>query len=80
MRLNNREYLDIHLADKDYSFEYYESPKIQEIRPKFGKVRHGPNEVIQVYGSNFDCYNHDNCENVKCRFGEDPNYVYVKGT
>ena len=33
MSLNNREYLDIHLADKDYSFEYYQSPKITGISP-----------------------------------------------
>ena len=42
-------------------------------------MRHGPNEVIRVHGANFDCVNHDDCEHVKCRFGQDPDFVVVKG-
>ena len=48
LSLNNREFFDIHLSGKDYSFEYYPSPVIDSIEPAFGEVRHSPDEVITV--------------------------------
>ena len=80
LSLNNREFFDIHLSGKDYSFEYYTSPVIDSIEPAFGEVRHSPEEVITVRGRNFECRNNDNCKELKCRFGEKPNFLYEKGT
>jgi len=80
LSLNNREFFDIHLQGKDYSFEYYPSPVIDSIEPAFGEVRHSPDEVITVRGRNFDCQNQNNCKDLKCRFGEEPNFLTVKGT
>ena len=78
LSLNNREFFDLHLNGKDYSFEYYSSPVIDRLEPAFGEVRHAPNEYIHIYGDNFNCFNKDNCKNVKCRFGTDPNFLYEK--
>jgi len=79
LSLNNREFFDIHLSGKDYSFEYAVSPKIDKINPAFGEVRHGNNEWIDVYGSGFICKDNNNCGDVKCRFGSDKSFMFEKG-
>ena len=78
LSLNNREFFDIHLSGKDYSFEYSISPKIDWLEPAFGEVWHSNNEFIDVFGSGFSCWENNNCWDIKCWFGTEPNYLVLK--
>ena len=78
LSLNNHQFLELYRKGYDYAFEYLSSPIVNSIDPEFGEVKHSQNTIISVHGQNFDWEN-DDWSSVKCRFGEDPDAIVVKG-
>jgi hypothetical protein len=63
---------------KNYSYIYYNAPKIGSISPSFGPVKSPNNESIQITGTNFNCPDPD-CKDLWVRFGDPVNGILVKG-
>lgn len=78
LSLNNHQFYELYHTNESYSFEYLSSPFVESIDPEFGEVRHAESMTLDVHGKNFDCPS-EGCDNVKCKFGSDPDEVIVKG-
>lgn len=78
MSLNNHQFYELYHKDKEYAFEYSPSPFVTGIDPEFGEVRHSEHITLDVHGRNFDCPD-PSCNNVKCKFGKDPESIIVSG-
>jgi hypothetical protein len=62
------------------SFTYYAAPHINSVSPGFGHVKSAKEQIVELKGSGFECFDAD-CLELKCRFGNTPDsYVYVQGT
>lgn len=78
LSLNDHQFYELYHKDQEFSFEYLTSPFVTSIDPAFGEVRHSDKVVVDVHGRNFDCPDND-CSNVRCKFGKDPESIIVRG-
>jgi len=63
---------------KNYSYTYYNAPRISSITPPYGPVKSPNNETIDIIGKNFQCPEND-CSNLWVRFGDPENGIFIKG-
>lgn len=62
------------------SYLYYTAPHVTSITPAFGHVKTTKDQVIEVAGTGFACYDED-CADLMCRFGNQPDeYIFTKAT
>lgn len=62
------------------SYLYYTAPHVSSITPAFGHVKTTKDQVIEVAGTGFACYDED-CADLMCRFGNQPDeYIFTKAT
>jgi hypothetical protein len=60
------------------SYQYYAAPHVHSITPAFGHVKTTKDQIIEVAGTGFACYD-DDCNDLLCRFGNQPDeYIFVK--
>ena len=57
---------------KNYSYQYYNAPKIDSITPPYGPVKSPNNETIDIIGKNFQCPDPE-CKDLYVRFGDPEN-------
>lgn len=62
----------------NYSYQYFNAPKITAISPQYGQVKSPNKEFIEITGKYFQCPDGD-CKDLWIRFGENENAIYVKG-
>lgn len=78
--LNQQQWHDVLNAETGKSYLYYAAPHITSITPAFGHVKTTKDQVIEVAGSGFACYDED-CADLLCRFGNQPDeYIFTKAT
>lgn len=78
--LNNQDWHDVVNPDTGKSYLYYAAPHVTSISPAFGHVKTTKDQVIEITGTGFACYD-DDCSDLLCRFGNQPDeYIFVKAT
>jgi len=78
--LNQQQWHDVTNVDTGKSYTYYAAPHVTSITPAFGHVKTSKDQVIEVGGTGFACYDED-CADLMCRFGNDEDsYIYVRAT
>ena len=78
--LNQQQWHDVMNIDTGKSYAYYTAPHVTGITPAFGHVKTTKDQVIEVSGTGFACYDED-CADLMCRFGNDEDsYIYVRAT
>ena len=72
---NKKEWTQI-LTDssKNYSYTYYNAPKVGSVSPTFGPVKSPNNESVLITGQNFNCPDPD-CKDLWVRFGDPENGI-----
>ncbi|CAI2384727.1 unnamed protein product [Moneuplotes crassus] len=78
LSLNDHQFYELYQKNKGFSFKYMSSPFVTHINPEFGEIRRSNDMTIDVHGNSFDCPN-NNCNDVTCKFGTDPNSIVIKG-
>ena len=63
---------------QNYSYTYYNAPRITNISPHYGQVKSPNKEYIEITGKYFTCSDPD-CKDLWVRFGENENAIFVKG-
>jgi hypothetical protein len=69
--LNNQDWHDVVNPDTNKSYLYYAAPHVTSISPAFGHVKTTKDQVIEITGTGFACYD-DDCSDLLCRFGNEP--------
>lgn len=78
--LNLQDWHDVANPETGKSYLYYQAPHVTSITPAFGHVKTTKDQVIEVVGTGFACYDED-CSDLLCRFGNAPDeYIFVKAT
>ena len=77
LSFNNRDWQTVLAPGTNYSYQYFNAPKITSISPQYGQVKSPNKEFIDIYGKNFQCQDPD-CKDLEVRFGENQNVIYVK--
>ncbi len=75
---NKQDWQTILDKGKNYSYTYYNAPKINSITPAYGPVKSPNNETVDILGRNFQCPEND-CSNLWVRFGDPEHGIFVKG-
>jgi len=77
--LNNVDWHDVKDPSRDFSFSYYASPHVVSVSPSFGHVKAAREQVVELKGSGFECFDSE-CSELKCRFGNRPDaYIFTQG-
>jgi hypothetical protein len=66
--LNQQQWHDVIDLETGKSYIYYQAPHVTSITPAFGHVKTSKDQVIEVGGTGFACYD-DDCSDLLCRFG-----------
>lgn len=66
--LNRQQWHDVLNTDTGKSYLYYAAPHVTSITPAFGHVKTTKDQIIEVAGTGFACYDED-CATLMCRFG-----------
>lgn len=78
--LNLQDWHDVSNPETGKSYLYYAAPHVTSITPAFGHVKTTKDQVIEVGGTGFACYD-DDCSDLLCRFGNSPDeFIYVRAT
>jgi len=78
--LNQQQWHDVVNIDTGKSYIYYQAPHVHSITPAFGHVKTSKDQVIEIAGTGFACYD-DDCSDLMCRFGNtEEEYIFVKAT
>lgn len=76
--LNGQDWHDVLNPETGKSYQYYATPHVTSVSPAFGHVKAIKDQIVDVAGSGFTCYD-EGCSDLLCRFGNSPDaYVYVK--
>jgi len=77
--LNNQNWIPVRAPGSDFSFTYYESPKVLKLSPSIGPVKDPLDPDMEIEGNDFVCPQSD-CKDIKVRFGAGPKgYIYMPG-
>lgn len=76
--LNLQDWHDVYSVDTMKSYLYYAAPHITSLTPAFGHVKTTKDQIIEIAGTGFACYD-DDCSELLCRFGNKPEeFIFVK--
>jgi hypothetical protein len=77
LSFNNLDWQQVLAPGQNYSYQYYNAPKITAVSPQYGQVKSPNKEFIDISGKNFQCMEPE-CKDLFVRFGEGVNSIYVK--
>lgn len=76
--LNGQDWHSVLNPETGNSYLYYAAPHVTSLSPSFGHVKTTKDQIIEINGNGFACYD-DDCSDLMCRFGNEPNsYIFVK--
>lgn len=76
--LNRQNWHDVFNPENGKSYIYYAAPHVTSITPAFGHVKTTKDQIIEVGGTGFACYD-DDCSDMLCRFGNtQEEFIFVK--
>lgn len=66
--LNRQDWHDVINPETGKSYIYFQAPHVHSITPAFGHVKTTKDQVVEIAGTGFACYDED-CKDLMCRFG-----------
>lgn len=78
--LNQQQWHNVYNLESGKSYIFYAAPHVTGISPAFGHVKTTKDQIIEISGTGFACYD-DECSDLLCRFGNNPDeYIFSKAT